>query len=104
MDDIKEKLADLKFKLVNSDRNVIRDKVLDQAPCIITEMKTGFIIFASKRINETFGYLYNELEGKNVSDLMPTEYRKRHEMHLANYSKMPKYRNMGTTEMVLKGL
>lgn len=104
MSDIKQDLADLKFKLVNENRNVLVEKILDQAPCIITEMKSGLIIFASKRVNEIFGYIHNELEGKNVSDLMPEEYRKRHTMHLDNYSKMPTYRNMGVHDMVLKGM
>lgn len=104
MDDIKQRLADLKFKLVHGDRNTIHEKILDHAPCIVVEMSTGLIIFASNRINEMFGYIYNEIEGMKVSDLMPEDYRKRHDAHLANYAKMPKYRNMGTTDMTLKGL
>lgn len=104
METIKDRLADLKFKLVNGDRNVLKEKIQDQAPCIITEMKTGLIIFASKRINTTFGYIYNELEGKKVTELMPQQFRERHDKHLEGYTKNPKYRNMGTLEMKLKGL
>lgn len=104
MDDIKQRLADLKFKLVHGDRNTIHEKILDQAPCIVVEMSTGLIVFASKRINEIFGYIYNEIEGKKITDLMPEEYRARHDAHLSNYSKIPKFRNMGTTDMSLRGL
>lgn len=104
MDDIKQKLADLKFNIVDDDRNVIKEKIIEQSPCIVAEMKTGFIIFATKRINETFGYIYNELEGKLITDLMPEGYRKRHDEHLKKYMGDPKFRQMGTTDMKLKGL
>lgn len=104
MDEIRQKLAEFKLKLFDEDRNVIKEKILDQSPCIITEMKTGLILFATKRINETFGYIYNELEGKRVSDLMPERYRERHDDHLRKYSENPQFRNMGTLEMNLRGL
>jgi PAS domain S-box-containing protein len=104
MDEIRKELANLKFKLINEDRNLLHDKILDQAPCIITEMHSGLIVFASKRVNDIFGYIHNELEGKNISHLMPEKYRGRHAAHLANYSKTPTYRNMGEHGMVLRGL
>lgn len=104
MDEIKQRLADLKLKLVHGDRNTIQEKILDQAPCIVTEMNTGLILFASQRINATFGYLHNQLEGMHVTDLMPERYRKNHSAHLSRYSDNPKYRNMGTLDMSLKGL
>lgn len=104
MDNIREKLADLKLGLVNTGRDVIKEKILDQAPCIIADVRTGTIIFASKRVSEMFGMIYNEVEGKLITDLMPQSYRKRHDSHLANYSKDPSYRNMGAHGMTLKGL
>jgi PAS domain S-box-containing protein len=103
MDNIKNRLAELKLKLVHGDKNIFLEKIQEQAPCIITEMSTGLIIFASKRVNDIFGYIYNELEGKEVEDLMPMEYRLRHSANLQNYSKFPKYRNMGKEGMTLKG-
>lgn len=103
MDNIKERLADLKLKLVHGDRNLLMDKIVNQAPCIIAEMETGLIVFASKRINDVFGYIHNEIEGKKVTDLMPESLKTRHDAHLSNYSKMPKFRNMGSEGMVLKG-
>ena len=103
MDNIKNRLAELKLKLVHGDKNIFLEKIQEQAPCIIAEMSTGLIIFASKRVNDIFGYIYNELEGKEVEDLMPQEYRIRHSANLQNYSKFPKYRNMGKEGMTLKG-
>lgn len=104
MEDIKERLADLKLKLVHGDKNVLLEKIVDQAPCIIAEMKTGLIVFASKRINDVFGYIYNSIEGKNIKDLMPESYRGKHDANLEGYSKNPKFRNMGREGMTLKGL
>jgi len=103
-DEVKQRLADLKLKLVHGDRNIFREKIMEQAPCIIAEMRTGLIVFASKRINDIFGYIHNELEGMSVEQLMPAGFRLNHENHLKNYSKNPKYRNMGQHGMTLKGM
>lgn len=102
--DIKDKLADLKLKLVHGDRNIFVDKITDQAPCIITEMESGLIVFASKRINDVFGYIHNELEGKNIKDLMPDRYRVKHDKNLKGFNENPKFRNMGREGMTLKGI
>lgn len=102
--DTKERLADLKLKLVHGDKNIFVEKITDQAPCIIAEMKSGMIVFASKRINDVFGYIYNELEGKLVTDLMPERYRDKHDKNLTGYSKNPTFRNMGREGMTLKGM
>jgi len=104
MDEIREQLAELKLKLVHGDKNVLLEKIVDQAPCIIAEMKTGLIVFASKRINDVFGYIYNSIEGKNIKDLMPESYRGKHDANLEGYAKNPKFRNMGREGMTLKGL
>lgn len=103
MDEIKQQLADLKLKLVHGDKNVLMEKIIDQAPCIITEMESGLIVFASKRINEVFGYIYNEVEGKNIKDLMPERYRTKHDVNLKGFNENPKFRNMGREGMTLKG-
>lgn len=104
MDEIKQQLADLKLKLVHGDRNILMEKITDQAPCIIAEMNTGLIVFASKRINDVFGYIYNEVEGRNIKDLMPEKYRGKHDNNLKEYSQNPKFRNMGREGMTLKGI
>lgn len=103
-EDIRSQLAELKLSLVHSNRNIIHEKVLAWAPCIIAEMKTGMIIFASERVNQLFGYTFNSIEGLKVTDLMPDEFRKRHDAHLQNYSKKPIFRNMGEHGQNLKGL
>jgi PAS domain S-box-containing protein len=104
MDDIRAKLADLKLKLVHGEKNIFVEKIIDQAPCIIADMKTGLIVFASKRINDVFGYIHNELEGKNIKDLMPDKYRAKHDKNLEGFNENPKFRNMGREGMTLKGV
>lgn len=104
MDEIKNQLADLKLKLVHGERNILMEKVIDHAPCIITQMESGLIVFASRKINDVFAYVYNEVEGKNIKDLMPEKYRGRHDDNLKKYSHNPKFRNMGSEGMILKGL
>lgn len=67
-------------------------------------METGLIVFASKRINDVFGYIHNEIEGKNIKDLMPDRYRGKHDNNLKGFNENPKFRNMGREGMTLKGL
>lgn len=104
MDEIKQRLAELKMQLVNEDRNVLKEKIIDCSPCLIVDLATGLIVFASRRVNELFGYIYNQLEGMNVSALIPPEIHKRHEAHMGNYFRMPKFRNMGEHGMKLQGI
>lgn len=103
MDEIKQQLADLKLNLISGDKNLLKEKIIDHSPCIIVDLESGIIVFASKRVNELFGFVFNELEGKRVSDLIPSDLHARHDAHMANYLKMPKFRNMGEHGMTLKG-
>jgi len=103
MNDIKEQLADLKLSLTKDGKNLFHEKILTLAPAIIVHVESGTIVFATDSVNAIFNYLVNELEGKEVSDLMPAEFKVAHERHLKNYLKEPKQRNMGLHGMVLKG-
>jgi PAS domain S-box-containing protein len=104
MDDIKSKLADLKFKLVNEDRNIFHEKVLALAPAIIVHVDSGIIVHASESVNHMFGYIVNELEGMEVNKLLPGSLRNPHSEHLKKYMSEPKQRNMGGHGRPLKGL
>jgi PAS domain S-box-containing protein len=104
MDSIRKNLADLKFKLVNEDRNIFHEKVLALAPAIIIHVSSGLIVHASESVNQMFGYIVNELEGMEVNRLLPGSLRERHSQHLKTYQADPKQRNMGSHGAVLKGL
>lgn len=104
MDSIKQSLADLKLNLFNEDRNILKEKIVDHSPCIIVDITTGMIVFASRRINELFRYIYNELEGAKVNALIPPELHRKHEGYMAAYIQSPKFRNMGEHGMKLKGI
>lgn len=103
MDDIKEELTNLKLALVRDGRNIFQEKVLALAPAIIVHVESGVIVYASDSVNQMFDYIPNELEGLQVSDLLPTDFRARHAGHLKDYLKAPRQRNMGVHGMVLKG-
>lgn len=104
MDEIKNKLADLKLKLVEGDRNVFHEKILSLAPALVIHTQTGMIVFATPGVCGIFDYLDNELEGRQLEDLMPRSYRERHSKHLQGYNAQPKQRTMGEHGMILKGL
>lgn len=103
MNDIKEQLADLKLSLTKDGKNLFHEKILSLSPAIIVHVESGRIVFATDSVNSIFNYLVNELEGKEVSDLMPPEFKIAHEGHLKKYLKEPKQRNMGLHGMILKG-
>jgi len=64
----------------------------------------GVIMLANHRMSEMFGYTKkNELIGKNISILIPSRIKKKHEQHVENYFKKPKPRFMGKG-MTLLGL
>ncbi len=108
-EDVKEKqLLDLKLEMVESYRpsldSMVMEKMRDQAPCFIVHMETGSILFASKRINEIFGYIHNELESEKISDLIPERFRSKHEKHLSGFTSNPHQRQMGSSDQALLGL
>lgn len=101
-------LLDLKIQMVENFRPaldaMVMEKMRDQAPCLIVHMETGSILFASRRVNEIFGYIPNELESKKISDLIPERLRSGHEKHLSNFTSNPHQRQMGSHDQALLGL
>lgn len=104
MDNIKERIADVKLKLADGDRNILNEKIIEMAPCLIIELKSQLIVKATKRVNDLFGFIYNEMEGKLISDLIPAMLKAKHDDHLKTYLANPTKRNMGHRDMILKGI
>jgi len=106
--EVDKELLDLKIQMAESYRpaldEMVMEKMRDQAPCFIVHMDTGSILFASKRINEIFGYIHNELESKKISDLIPERLRERHGKHLTKFTENPHQRQMGSHDQSLLGL
>lgn len=51
--------------------------------CVITA--NGIIQMANKNLLKLFGYKKSEVEGKNISMLMPAPFSQRHNTYLRNY-------------------
>ena len=54
----------------------------------------GFIVFASGRVTDIFGYVPDELVGKPIDLLIPERFRGGHSEHLKAYFRQPKSRTM----------
>jgi len=105
---IQKDLLDLKIQMAEGYRpaldSMVMEKMRDQAPCLVVHMETGTILFASRRVNEIFGYIPNELENKTISDLIPERLREKHSKHLTSFTSNPHQRQMGSHDQALLGL
>ncbi len=73
-----------------------------QIPCIIAEIESGEILFATPAIETMFGYYQGELLGESVDRLVPQVVRETHARHRAVYSAMPTARMMRGVDGVCK--
>ena len=62
---------------------------------LIVVNERGNIVIANPSCLMLFGYKWEELEGKKIEILIPSEYRKGHVTHRSRYSKSPQHRRMG---------
>lgn len=72
--------------------NTLENKILQAlfekaVDAIITIDEKGIIQSCNPATERMFGYKASELQGKNVSILMPNPYRAEHDSYLANYSR-----------------
>jgi PAS domain S-box-containing protein len=72
-------------------------KLLDAAPdpTLVVDAR-GLIVFANHRAQEVFGYVPDELIGREIELLIPERFRRLHGQHRSLYSKAPNVRPMGT--------
>lgn len=108
MTGIDKDLVELKMSWLDGNRNqidsIVLDRLKEQAPCFVVHMESGVILFASRRVNDIFGYLFNELENKNIEELIPVRLRESHKKHLQGFNKNPHYRQMGGHGQALVGV
>ncbi|MDQ6991842.1 MAG: EAL domain-containing protein [Mariprofundus sp.] len=71
---------------VISERNKLSAIIENVAECIITITADGIIESFNPAACQTFGYLENEVIGKNVALLMPEPHRSQHNSYLSSYS------------------
>ncbi|RMD79569.1 MAG: EAL domain-containing protein [Gammaproteobacteria bacterium] len=70
----------------------VADSVMD---AILTIDERGRIESANRAVKEVFGYLPQELQGRNVAELMPEPYRSRHGQFLRRYLETGEARVIG---------
>ncbi|MFT5338048.1 MAG: PAS domain S-box-containing protein [Luteibaculaceae bacterium] len=72
------------------------NEVLETAPDgIIVVNNTGHIVMVNKQTEKLFGYVRNELLGKEIEILVPSRFLGKHKHHRDQYIDKPKSRNMG---------
>jgi PAS domain S-box-containing protein len=65
------------------------------ASAVIVLSQEGIIVFANQAIKAIFGYQKHEILDKNISILIPEEYRQRHGQLVEGFHQKPKSRTMG---------
>ncbi len=63
-------------------------------PTVIVD-RSGVIVFANTRIEQTFGYDHDELIGQSVETLLPERFRESHPRHRQQFSESAQPRPMG---------
>ncbi|KAG2497033.1 hypothetical protein HYH03_005036 [Edaphochlamys debaryana] len=71
--------------LYNNDVSSMLTKVDDKTNAIAVINASGIIQMTNKNLQKLFGYKASELEGQNVSILMPAPYNTRHNGYIAAY-------------------
>lgn len=71
-------------------------------PILIARMDDGEIVLSTPPADKMFGYVYGELVGMNIDDLVPISVKPYHAAHRKTFAANPKTRSMGA-KMVLHG-
>ena len=73
----------------------LQDVLLESACGLVADMESGEILFATRNLEEMFGYhVLGELVGLSVDELVPDGVRPKHAEHRKRYSKSPNPRSM----------
>ena len=67
--------------------------------CALVDLKTKEIVATTPLTPAMFGYDENELDGQDVSVLVPKEYRERHKQYMDTYAENPQIRYMGDRKL-----
>jgi len=92
--DILKEIQSFKMSVMAESKTLFAETIANSVNAIIVSTE-GTILYSTPNLNNLFGYLEGELDGHNILDIMPEEFRERHKEHLAHFWEHPKNRNMG---------
>jgi rsbT co-antagonist protein RsbR len=76
--------------------SALSQMLLDAAPdAIVAINRDGYIVFANRQVEQTFGWETPELVGEHIEKLIPERFRDRHRIHRSGYFAYPRIRPMG---------
>ncbi|MBT3765952.1 MAG: PAS domain S-box protein [Rhodospirillaceae bacterium] len=89
---IKGNIAELRVREARDHLNLLLDSM---AEGVVTIDAKGDVEYVNPVIEEMFGYSFKELEGKNISILMPKPYHADHDNYISNFLKSGKPKIIG---------
>lgn len=104
MEQIMAEIYKFKAQAIGLGENIFAITITDCVNALVVDMETGTILFSTPGVNNLFGYLKDELDGKNITDLMPVRFRDKHGAHLMKFSDTPTIRSMGERGMKIFGM
>jgi two-component system, LuxR family, sensor kinase FixL len=79
------------------DRSQYLETLAIGVPALVMDMETGEILFATRPLEEMFGYrMCGELIGKTIEALIPERLAEKHKAHRSAYASNPEPRLMGS--------
>lgn len=91
------------FSLSESDITEIKKWGADKVGFILVDIKTQKIIYATPGAEAIFGYVTDQMTGRDLVELVPEEFQKVHPQHVDGFGKQMAQRSMGRRDKPLYG-
>ena len=77
-------------------KSELLEAIIEGVSLLVADLETGEILYASRPLEELFGYyIRNELTGRCVDELLPENMRVSHVAHRQTFAQQPRVRPMG---------
>lgn len=98
-----EVIETLEPTLTASEVNSIKEWAAEKVGLVIVDMESQKILYATPGAEEIFGYMRDELTGKDLIILVPDSFKHVHPDHVKGFNEEPKDRSMGKRDRPLYG-